>query len=156
MKIHSIVLPSPIPCFHVVILLRNNFASRICYPRSNIIWFVDLIVITLLYYIKLQKSSHSVYFEKKKNNETIWNHHWLESGGKIFIAYIFVEGLMNEFSVILLQLNSIMWLYISTSYKCNGIQGTLVHTYSRTVFIICMVSMKWCSLFSIIEIIQEF
>ena len=29
-----------------------------------------MIVITLLYYIKLQKSSHSVYFEKKKNNET--------------------------------------------------------------------------------------
>ena len=116
MKINSIVLPSPVPCFHVVMLLRNNFASRIWYPRSNIIWFVDLIVITLLYYIKLQKSSHSVYFEKKKYNETTWNrnHHWLESDDEIFIAYIFVEGLMNEFSVILLQLNSNMWLYIST------------------------------------------
>ena len=125
------MLPSPAPCFHVIMHLRNNFASTNSYNRSNIIWFVDLIVITLLYYIKLQKSSHSVYFEKKKNNETIWNHHWLESGGEIFIAYIFVEGLMNEFPVILLQLNSIMWLYVSTTYKCNGNQGTLVHTYSR-------------------------
>ena len=88
-QIHLQVLPSPAPCFHVIMHLRNNFASTISYHRSNIIWFVDLIVITLLYYITLQKSPHSVYFEKKKNNETIWNHHWLESGGEIFITYIF-------------------------------------------------------------------
>ena len=107
-KIHFRVLPSPVPCFHVIMHLRNNFASTISYHRSNIIWFVDLIVITLLYYITLQKSPHFVYFEKMKNNETIWNHHWLESGGEIFITYIFVIGLMSN----------IFWY-------CNAIEFTL-------------------------------
>ena len=118
-------------CLLINVYYHNNFATTAT-EHLDLIWFVSLIVITLLY-TYCNAETFSTRSEIMKRSES--SYQWLKSDGEIFIAYILVRALqVTSLNILSLTMTSYFTKDTCDENRMCCAYGVFICVYTYNIY----------------------